>query len=127
MQSMLHCMMGIGILGLVAKLHKWTDSAKYFDGSSLGKLLRVICSLEPDQLLKTAVLVFGISTYLSVTVPSLRTVVAPVPDVDSRSDQIQALQLISAANIINLVIIFLIFGLQVRRSLHSLSPRSHDF
>jgi hypothetical protein len=29
--------MGVGILGLVAKLHKYDESAIFFDGSSLGK------------------------------------------------------------------------------------------
>ena len=29
--------MGFGILGLVAKLQKWDESALFFDGSSLGR------------------------------------------------------------------------------------------
>jgi hypothetical protein len=28
--------MGIGLLALVGKLHKWDDSAVFFDGTSLG-------------------------------------------------------------------------------------------
>ncbi|KAJ3001098.1 hypothetical protein NUW54_g6645 [Trametes sanguinea] len=35
-QALLHSVMGVGLLGLVGKLHKWDDSAMFFDGSSLG-------------------------------------------------------------------------------------------
>jgi hypothetical protein len=58
--------------------------------------------------------VFGIVIYLSSTIPSITTVVQPVPDVDSHFDQVQALQLISAGNIINLGIFAFILTLQVR-------------
>jgi hypothetical protein len=27
---------GVGIIGLISKLHKWDDSAMFFDGSCLG-------------------------------------------------------------------------------------------
>lgn len=37
-QALLHAMMGMGILGLLTKLHTWDDSAMFFDGSSLGAL-----------------------------------------------------------------------------------------
>jgi hypothetical protein len=36
-QAVLHGFMGVGILGLVAKLHKYDESAIFFDGSSLGR------------------------------------------------------------------------------------------
>ena len=29
--------MGVGIIGLVGKIHKWDESAMFFDGSSLGE------------------------------------------------------------------------------------------
>ena len=29
-------MMGVGILALIGKLHKWDESAMFFDGGSLG-------------------------------------------------------------------------------------------
>jgi len=32
----MHAMIGMGIIGLVAKLHEWDESAIFFDGSSLG-------------------------------------------------------------------------------------------
>ncbi|KAG8753097.1 hypothetical protein FRC11_007720 [Ceratobasidium sp. 423] len=35
-KALLHAMMGVGILGLVAKLHIWDESALFFDGTSLG-------------------------------------------------------------------------------------------
>lgn len=32
----MHAIMGVGVIGLVGKLIKMDDSAKFFDGSSLG-------------------------------------------------------------------------------------------
>ncbi len=32
----MHAIMGMGLLGLVGKIHKWDESAMFFDGSSLG-------------------------------------------------------------------------------------------
>lgn len=37
-QALLHGMVGVGLIGFLAKLHKWTESAVFFDGSSLGAL-----------------------------------------------------------------------------------------
>ncbi|KIJ20794.1 hypothetical protein PAXINDRAFT_125216, partial [Paxillus involutus ATCC 200175] len=54
-KALLHGFIGVGILGLVAKLHKWDESALFFDGSSL------------------AAYIFAVSVYLAVTIPSLRT------------------------------------------------------
>lgn len=34
--ALLHGMIGLGIMGLLAKLHRWTEMAKWFDGASLG-------------------------------------------------------------------------------------------
>lgn len=31
-------MIGIGLIGLLSKLHSWDDSAMFFDGSCLGAL-----------------------------------------------------------------------------------------
>lgn len=31
-------MAGVGLVGLLSKLHKWDDSAMLFDGSSLGAI-----------------------------------------------------------------------------------------
>jgi hypothetical protein len=42
-QSLLHGMMGLGVLSLASKLHKWSDLAMYFDGTSLGILPVYLC------------------------------------------------------------------------------------
>lgn len=34
--ALLHGMMGLGIVGLLAKIHRWSEMAKWFDGASLG-------------------------------------------------------------------------------------------
>lgn len=35
--ALLHGMIGLGIVGLLAKLHRWTEIAKWFDGAALGE------------------------------------------------------------------------------------------
>ena len=35
--ALLHGMIGLGLIGLLAKLHRWTETAKWFDGVSLGE------------------------------------------------------------------------------------------
>jgi len=37
-QALLHGMIGIGLIGTLSKLHKWDESAVFFDGSSLGTI-----------------------------------------------------------------------------------------
>ncbi|TRM65229.1 Shr3 amino acid permease chaperone [Schizophyllum amplum] len=80
-KALLHGMMGVCVLGHVAKLHKWDDSAMFFDGSSL------------------AAFVFGIAIYTTTIIPMLRNVVAPADVVDD-IERVQALQILSAANVI---------------------------
>lgn len=41
-QALMHAVMGMGIVGLVGKLHKWDESAMFFDGSSLGACLSLV-------------------------------------------------------------------------------------
>lgn len=35
--ALLHGVIGFGVLALIAKLHRWTETAKWFDGFSLGQ------------------------------------------------------------------------------------------
>ncbi|KAF9457195.1 Shr3 amino acid permease chaperone [Collybia nuda] len=86
-KALLHGMVGVGLIGLLSKLHKWDDSAMFFDGSSL------------------AAYVFSIAVYITVTIPALRTIVIPVENVDTQEDRIEAMRLLSAGNVI------IIFGL----------------
>lgn len=87
-------MIGVGLAGFIFKLHKWDESAMFFDGSSL------------------AVYVFAIMVYLSVIIPGLQTVADPVKDVDTREDQLEALRMLSAGNIIIIGCLFLVLLLQ---------------
>ena len=57
--ALMHGMMGLGIIGLVAKLHRWSEMAKYFDGGSLALFMGAICM------------------YLGVSVPNLRLISDP--------------------------------------------------
>ncbi|KAA1468757.1 hypothetical protein DENSPDRAFT_539400 [Dentipellis sp. KUC8613] len=95
-KALLHGLMGVTILSLVGKVHKWDESAMFFDGGSL------------------AVFVFCIAMYLTVLIPSVRTIVAPVPDVDTRVDQVEAMRIASAANLIVIVLLGAILVMQVR-------------
>ncbi|KAI0349649.1 Shr3 amino acid permease chaperone [Trametes cingulata] len=93
-KALLHSIMGVGLLGLVGKLHKWDDSAMFFDGSSL------------------AAYIFALAVYLTVGIPACRTVADPVPDVDTKDDQIEALRILSAGNTIIIVLLGAILALQ---------------
>ncbi|KDN52351.1 hypothetical protein K437DRAFT_243822 [Tilletiaria anomala UBC 951] len=58
-QALLHGMMALGLIGLVAKLHRWTDAAKYYDGGSLVIYMAAVCM------------------YGAVSVPNLRLIANP--------------------------------------------------
>lgn len=90
----LHSMVAFGVLGLVTKLHKWDESAMYFDGSSL------------------ALYVFALGVYLTVSIPSLRTIVDPVIGVDTREDRIEAMRILSAGNTIIMFLLGAVLSLQ---------------
>lgn len=93
-KALLHGLVGVGLIGLVAKLHNWDESAMFFDGTSL------------------ATYVFGIAVYLTVTIPSLRTIVTPLEQVENRGDQVDAMRVLSAGNIIIIICLGLILALQ---------------
>jgi len=80
-KALLHGMVGVGMIGLLSKLHNWDDSAMFFDGTCLGAY------------------VFAIAVYVTVIIPSLRTIVIPL-EIDSKEDRLEAMRVLSAANII---------------------------
>jgi hypothetical protein len=51
--------------------------------------------------------------YLTVTISSLRTIVTPIHDVDTREDQVMAMRVLSAGNVIIIIALVLILALQV--------------
>ncbi|KZT09879.1 uncharacterized protein LAESUDRAFT_734954 [Laetiporus sulphureus 93-53] len=92
-KALMHAIMGVGIIGLVGKLHKWDESAMFFDGSSL------------------AAYIFALAVYLSVGVPASHTVAAPLPEL-TRKDQVEALRVLSAGNTIIIVLLGAVLVLQ---------------
>jgi len=92
-KAFLHSMMGIGILCLLGKLHKWDESAVWFDGSSL------------------AAFVFAIAVYLTVTIPALQAVVNPA-EADPEFTFDQNLGLLGAGNTIIAGLLVLILVMQ---------------
>ncbi|KAF8196659.1 Shr3 amino acid permease chaperone [Mycena galopus ATCC 62051] len=92
-KALLHALIGVVLLGLIAKLHDWDDSAMFFDGSSIAAVL------------------FGFAVYMTVIIPMLKTIVTPLED-ETRSERVQALQLLSAGNIIVMCCLGLVLLLQ---------------
>jgi hypothetical protein len=62
----------------------------------------------------TAAFVFATAMYITVTIPTIRTVVMPVEGVDTREDQIDALRVLSAGNTLTMVLLGGVLALQVR-------------
>jgi len=93
-KALIHAVMGLGVISIVGKLHKWDESALFFDGSSL------------------ALFVGGIIIYLSVTIPTLRTVVNPILEQDSISDQREAIGVLAAGNTLIIGCLVGVLGLQ---------------
>ncbi|TDL23657.1 hypothetical protein BD410DRAFT_814310 [Rickenella mellea] len=93
-KALLHTMVGVGLVSTMGKLFTWDESAMFFDGSCV------------------AIFVFAIAVYLSVTIPSLRTIVDPVPKVDTREDRVEAMRILAAGNTIIIVLLGAILCLQ---------------
>ena len=64
--------------------------------------------------------IFAMATYIAVTIPSLRTIVEPVPDVDTLEDRIEAMRILSAGNTIMMVLLGSILALQVGWSCYTI-------
>jgi hypothetical protein len=62
-QALLHGLMGIGVVAIIAKLHRWNESAVFFDGGSLGE-----CILHPSHHA-----VFGVHTLVELNgIPAVK-------------------------------------------------------
>ncbi|KAH8832577.1 Shr3 amino acid permease chaperone, partial [Flagelloscypha sp. PMI_526] len=81
-KALLHGMIASGVLALIAKLYKWNDSAFFFDGTSIGAY------------------VFALSVYVTVTVPGVRSIANPPPELDDPEEKLAAIQVLSAGNVI---------------------------
>ncbi|KIM32798.1 hypothetical protein M408DRAFT_313003 [Serendipita vermifera MAFF 305830] len=92
-QNLLHAVAAIGVISLIAKLHRWDESAMFFDGSSLGAF------------------VFGIMLYTTVVIPGIRTVVNPIPE-ETRQDQVEALRVLAAGNTLIVICLGLVLAFQ---------------
>ena len=135
-KALLHGIVILGLVGLIGKLHKWDESAVFFDGSSLGTfclhflpyprirlrdfpaLATVACACHLPRVLgrsktPTAAYIFALAVYMTVGIPACRTVADPVPNVDTKDDQIEALRVLSAGNTIIIVLLGGILALQV--------------
>ncbi|KIM74662.1 hypothetical protein PILCRDRAFT_827987 [Piloderma croceum F 1598] len=85
-KALLHGFIGVGFIGLLTKLHAWDDSAMFFDGTSL------------------VAYIFAFAVYMSVAIPSLRTIATPAEG-NTRDDRIEAMRVLSAGNTIIIVIL----------------------
>jgi hypothetical protein len=96
-------------------LHAWDDSAFFFDGTCIGKWSLVYLPnlyLFFRTLFRPAAYIFAFAVYMTVTIPSLRTIVIPVEG-DTREDRIEAMRVLSAGNTIIVVILVGVLILQV--------------
>jgi len=100
-KALIHAVMGLGVISIVGKLHRWDESAVFFDGSSL------------------ALFIAGIIIYLSVTIPTLQTIVNPIiipeqqqHDTAVVSDQREAIGVLSAGNTLIIGCLIGVLGLQ---------------
>jgi len=91
--NLLHGVVAAGLLAFIAKLHKWDESAMFFDGSSLGAF------------------VFGIMLYTTVVIPGIRTVAVPIEG-ETREDQVEALRVLAAGNTLIVICLGLVLALQ---------------
>ncbi|KZT56792.1 hypothetical protein CALCODRAFT_410531, partial [Calocera cornea HHB12733] len=92
-KALMHTLMGVGLLSLVASFTTWTETALFFDGTSI------------------ALYVGSIAMYISVAIPSIRTVVEPLPE-DTPQDREDALGVLGAANVLIALLLVGILGLQ---------------
>jgi hypothetical protein len=105
-------MIAIGLIGTISKLHKWDESAMFFDGSSLGTL-NCLFAMSNLMVLLLAAYVFSIAIYLTVTIPALRTIVTPIEG-ETRQIRKEALSVLSAGNTIIAVCLVGVLVLQVQ-------------
>jgi len=121
-------MMGIGIICLLGKLHKWDESAIWFDGSSLGMNKHAwVRSHFRLTGFRTAVFVFAIAVYLTVTIPALRAVVNPA-EADPEFTFDQTLGLLGAGNTIIAGLLVLVLVMQARHTIVSKAvPGTENF
>lgn len=61
---------------------------------------------------KAAAVMFGFAVYMTVIIPTLRTIVTPLEE-ETRTERIQALQLLSAGNVILMGCFGMVLLLQV--------------
>ena len=64
--SLLHCVIGVGIVGIAAKLHRWTETDLYFGLASMGA-----------SALTKVLFVGATIMYIAVTWPNLRALYKP--------------------------------------------------
>ncbi|TXT04850.1 hypothetical protein VHUM_03933 [Vanrija humicola] len=110
-KALFHVAMGLPLLVLLLKLHKWTESALFFDGTSVALQLATIV------------------LYLSVHIQSLRTFLpdsnkgsnswnflpqAPPPDEPITDDEkVEAVRVLAAANALVGILLIGVIGMQV--------------
>jgi ER membrane protein SH3 len=80
--------------------------------------------ISSEKLNLIAAFVLATAMYLSVTIPTIRTVVTPIEGVDTHEDQIDALRVLSAGNTLIMVLLGGVLALQVRETLYGFVSES---
>ena len=110
---MLHSMMGVGLVGLCGKLSKWDESAMFFDGSSLGGC-PLLAAWNIPLCRYLAAFVFGVTLYITVTIPGLERVVLPTESSVQDGEKQEALRVMCAGNVLIAICLCGVLSLQVR-------------
>lgn len=68
----------------------------------------------------TAAFILAIAVYVGSGIPALRTVVDPIPDVDTREDRIEAMRVVGASNTIIIALLGIVLFFQVSKLFYAL-------
>lgn len=107
-QALFHAVLALPLLTLLFKLHKWNESAKFFDGSAIALQLAVVV------------------LYLSVHIQSLRTFLPdakstwtllpqppPLTEPITEDDKIEAVRVLAAGNALVGILLIGVLGMQI--------------
>ncbi|EKD04447.1 hypothetical protein A1Q2_01223 [Trichosporon asahii var. asahii CBS 8904] len=107
-KALFHAVLALPLLTLLFKLHKWNESAKFFDGSAIALQLAVVV------------------LYLSVHIQSLRTFLPdakstwtllpqppPLTEPITEDDKIEAVRVLAAGNALVGILLIGVLGMQI--------------
>nr|XP_019048201.1 hypothetical protein I302_01966 [Kwoniella bestiolae CBS 10118]OCF27131.1 hypothetical protein I302_01966 [Kwoniella bestiolae CBS 10118] len=109
-KALFHVALGLPLIALLVKLHKWNESAMFFDGSSIAMHLACI-------ILYLTVHIQSLRTFLpeSTTLTTYSILPTPPPReiLPTESEKVEAVRVLSAANALVGLLTLGVIGMQV--------------